>query len=109
MVNLLDFGVSVGISVISLILSTWAIRATLKGNKLLMSLTQSIQLLATKSKKGSREPDQLKKRRIEIDEQKEQRKRLETDLKRQQHDWKKKKDVAKAIKWILESLESEDE
>lgn len=74
-----------------------------------MSLTQSIQLLATKSKKGGRESEQLKKRRIEIDEQKEQRKRLEADLKRQQQDWKKKKDVAKAIKWILESLESEDE
>ncbi len=74
-----------------------------------MSLTQSIQLLSTKGKKGNRESDQLKKRRIEIDEQKEQRKRLEADLKRQQQAWKKKKDVAKAIKWILESLVGEAE
>lgn len=109
MVNFPEFVLSVGVSVSSFVLSVWAIKATLKGNKLLMSLTQSIQLLATKSKKGSRESEQLKKRRIEIDEQKEQRKRLEADLKRQQQDWKKKKDVAKAIKWILESLESEDE
>ncbi|MEM0135320.1 MAG: hypothetical protein QXU18_08875 [Thermoplasmatales archaeon] len=50
-----------------------------------------------------------KQKEFRLKEQIEQRKALELELKKQQQEWRKKKDIAKLIKWFLDSIESDED
>jgi hypothetical protein len=47
--------------------------------------------------------------RLTLAAQREERKRLELQLRQQREQWKRQKDVAKAIGWILDRVGSDDE
>jgi len=47
--------------------------------------------------------------RIAIALQREERKRLELQLRQQREQWKRQKDVAKAIGWVLDRMDSDDD
>ena len=46
--------------------------------------------------------------RIAIAQQREERKRLELQLRQQREQWKRQKDVAKAIGWVLDRMGSDE-
>lgn len=108
-----DFTITLVVSIISLAVAIWAIKISLKGNSLLMTLTKYIQATESKSrakKSGSNNiAETTKQKEIQIKERAEQRKALELELKKQQQEWKRKKDVAKLIGWFLDRLESDDD
>ena len=101
------------LSIISLAMTLWAIRFSLKGNALLLVLTKSIQTIETRSRAkrngSSKTLETTKQKEIQLKEQTEQRKALELELKRQQQEWKKKKDVANLVKWFLDRLENDED
>lgn len=107
-----DFGlgISIGLGVASLLAAFWAIRISLKGNSLLLTLAKSIQTMEVRNKRRKNVVSETTKlREIALKEQSEQRKAVELELKKQQQDWRKKKDVAKLIKWFIDNLEDDDE
>lgn len=101
------------LSIISLAMALWAVRLSLKGNALLLVLTKSIQTIETRScanRTGSSKTlETTKQKEIQLKEQTEQRKALELESKRQQQEWKKKKDVANLVKWFLDRLENDED
>ncbi len=107
-----EFVVTVGISVISLGVALWAIRVSLKGNSLLMTLTKSIQAFQVNQRRNLKQnaaSETAKQMEIRLKEQAEQRKGIELELKKQQQDWKRKKDVPKLIGWFFDNLERSDD
>ena len=108
-----EFYLTISISVFSLAVALWAVRISLKGNRLLMTLIKSIQAIESRShakRSGSnRTLETTKQKEIHLKEQAEQRKALELELRRQQQEWRKKKDIAKLIKWFLDSIESDED
>ena len=109
----LEFYLTLSISIISLGVALWAVKISLKGNSLLVTLTKSIQSIESRNrarKSGTNKVSEItKQKEIQLKEQAEQRKALELELKRQQQEWKKKKDVAKLIGWFLDRLESDED
>ena len=109
----LEFILTIMISIISLIVAVWAIKISLMGNSLLMTLTKSIQAIETKSRSKKIPKNAIsessKQKELQLKEQREQRKALELELKKQQQEWKRKKDVAKLIGWFLDRLENDEE
>ena len=109
-----DFGfdITIFISIASLIVAIWAIRISLKGNSLLVTLTKSIQTMEARNKrknvKKGNVSEATKQRELQIKEQTEQRRSVELELKKQQQEWRKRKDVAKLIKWFLDNLGDEE-
>lgn len=101
------------LSIISLAMTLWAIRLSLKGNALLLVLTKSIQTIETRSRAkrngSSKTLETTKQKEIQLKEQTEQRKALELELKRQQQEWKKKKDAANLVKWFSDRLENDED
>ena len=111
--NVEEFTITLVISIISLVVALLAVKISLKGNSLLMTLTKSIQAIESRSRTrrggSSKTSETTKQKEIQLKEQAEQRKALELELKRQQQEWKKKKDVAKLIGWFLDRLESDED
>ena len=108
-----EFYITLSISIISLVVALWAVKISLKGNGLLLTLTKSIQTIESRSRTmrsvSSRTSETTKQKENRLKEQAEQRKALELELKKQQQEWKRKKDVAKLIGWFLDRLESDDD
>ena len=106
----LEFILTMITSIVSLVIALWAVKISLKGNSLLMTMTKSIQAIESKSraKRGDNKvSESTKQREIRLKEQAEQRKTLELELKQKQQEWKKKKDVANLIRWFLDRLEND--
>ena len=108
-----EFVSTITISIISLVIAVWAVKISLKGNGLLMTLTKSIQTIESRGRVkrsgNNKEAKTTKEKEIQLKEQTEQRRALELELKRQQQEWKKKKDVANLIKWFLDRIENEED
>lgn len=47
--------------------------------------------------------------RIELRQRREERKRLELQLRQQREQWKRQKDIAKAIGWVIDRMGSDEE
>lgn len=111
--SIAEFTITLVISVISLAIAVWAVKISLKGNSLLMTLTKSIQTIESRSRAkrsgNNKTSETTKQKEIRLKEQAESRKALELELKRQQQEWKKKKDVANLIKWFLDRIESDED
>ena len=106
----LEFILTMITSIVSLVIALWAVKISLKGNSLLMTMTKSIQAIESKSRAKRRDDkasESTKQREIRLKEQAEQRKTLELELKQKQQEWKKKKDVANLIRWFLDRLEND--
>jgi hypothetical protein len=54
-------------------------------------------------------PSPMEQARIALAVQREERKRLELQLRQQREQWKRQKDVTKAIGWVLDRMDSEDD
>ncbi len=108
-----EFASTLVLSVVSLVVAIWAVKLALKGNHLLITLTESLQAIE-KSNRRRKVPKNVilettKQKELNLKEQKESREALELELRKQQQEWKRKKDVAKLIGWFLDRLESDDE
>ncbi len=58
---------------------------------------------------GSKAPTAAEQARIPLAQQREERKRLELQLRQQREQWKRQKDVARAIGWVLDRMGSDEE
>lgn len=54
-------------------------------------------------------PSPAEQARIVLAAQREERERLELQLRQQREQWKRQKDIAKAIGWVLDRIGSDDE
>jgi len=54
-------------------------------------------------------PSPAEQARIALAARREERKRLELQLRQQREQWKRQKDVAKAIGWVLDRMDLDDE
>lgn len=58
---------------------------------------------------GIESPSATEQMRISLAQQREERKRLEFQLRQQREQWKRQKDIAKAIGWVIDRIGSDDE
>jgi len=58
---------------------------------------------------SSPSPSPQELQRLDLARRREERKQLELQLRQQREQWKRQKDVAKAIGWILDRMGSDDE
>lgn len=57
----------------------------------------------------NKSPSAAEQARTSLAQQREERKRLELQLRQQREQWKRQKDVAKAIGWVLDRMGSDEE
>ena len=83
--SIAEFTITLVISVISLAVAIWAVKISLKGNGLLMTLTRSVQMIDTRNRVkrgGTKTSETTKHKEIQLKEQAEQRKVLELEPKK---------------------------
>ena len=56
-----------------------------------------------------RAPTPAQQARIALETRREERRRLELELRQQREQWKRQKDIAKAIGWVLDRIGSDEE
>ncbi len=104
MVDLVSLSVAVAAIVIAL-LSWWEAR---RHSELLQSMAKSLAYIA-RTRRSSRKPVLATSPALSIQQRAEERRRLKLELEREKEQWRRKKDIAKAIGWIVDRLGEDEE
>lgn len=71
--------------------------------------TQATLAVTVPTSPPPRIPTPAQQARLALATQREERKRLQLQLRQQQDQWKRQKDIAKAIGWVLDRIDSDQE
>lgn len=86
-------------------LSWWEAR---RHSELLQSMAKSLAYIARSRRSASKKTGPSPSA-IALQQQREERQRLRLELEREKEHWRRQKDVAKAIGWIVDRLGDDDE
>jgi hypothetical protein len=104
MVDWVSFSVAVVATVVAL-LGWWEAR---RHSELLQSMSKSLAFIA-RSRRSKGKGKTAGSTAISLQQQAEERRRLKLELEREKEQWRRQKDIAKAIGWVLDRIGSDEE
>ena len=104
MVDLVALSVAL-VAIVVAVLSWWEAR---RHSELLQSMAKSLAYIA-KTRRSPSKGASTTLSSLALKQQTEERRRLKLELEREKESWRRQKDVAKAIGWIVDRLGEDDE